>query len=437
MIDRLLTDLTLGQAEGTGVVAELRARHGHSAQPESQQVLAVLQAVLDVVAAEGMQPSPTALFAAVMSALEREDTRSSPQVLAAMLTVLAATLGRVPTSVMRAKLAAALQVLSSVVEAARDQAPVVKGAIQCLGTVLAAAEPGSWAAAAPAWQLLLGFLTDGRPKVRRRAVASCLEVLAAAQTSPQLLGLESEALAQLCRQVLPGPAAAARAAAAATNKQRSAAEEAITRAVADALHLLGALKQLLPLMAGSTLPGVMDQVLKLYSLRQPLVTRHATDALTALAAAPGGHLAPAQLDQLLGLVLEGEELWEAAGRAGGGVDGTLAVVRLLDAGMRSLAERDARAAARRLPRAAHALAAQLAARQEGVRHGAKEVLAGLLGDESVLTDALIADGARAAAGRAGKAGPPSPLASVVAALVGALSPAAADATRRAVTPSRR
>jgi hypothetical protein len=67
------------ESEG-GVVAELRARHGRSAQPESQQVLAVLQAVLEVVQAEGLQPSPTALFAAVMSALERKETRSSPQV---------------------------------------------------------------------------------------------------------------------------------------------------------------------------------------------------------------------------------------------------------------------------------------------------------------------------------------------------------------------
>ena len=73
---------------------------------------------------------------------------------------------------------------------------MAKGAIQCLGAVLSAAQPDAWAAAAPAWQLLLGFLTDARPKVRRRAVSSCLEVLAAAQASPQLLALESDALAQ-------------------------------------------------------------------------------------------------------------------------------------------------------------------------------------------------------------------------------------------------
>jgi hypothetical protein len=73
---------------------------------------------------------------------------------------------------------------------------VAKGGLQCLGAVLSAADPASWAAAAPAWQLLLGFLTDARPKVRRRAVASAVEVLAAAQAAPQLLALQSEAVAQ-------------------------------------------------------------------------------------------------------------------------------------------------------------------------------------------------------------------------------------------------
>jgi len=69
-----------GIAEGS-VVAELRARHGHSKQPESLQVLAVLQAVVEVVTAEGMNAGdPTTLFAACMSSLERPDTRSSPQV---------------------------------------------------------------------------------------------------------------------------------------------------------------------------------------------------------------------------------------------------------------------------------------------------------------------------------------------------------------------
>ena len=45
-----------------------------------RQVCAVLQAVLDVVAAQGMQPTPTAIFAAVMSSLDRPQTQASAEV---------------------------------------------------------------------------------------------------------------------------------------------------------------------------------------------------------------------------------------------------------------------------------------------------------------------------------------------------------------------
>jgi hypothetical protein len=277
------------------------------------------------------------------------------------------------------------------------------------------------------------LLQQGCPDLR--LLAQTILTRAAPHDPPPRSALPPPRANPVCRQVLPGPAAAARAAAAASNKQRSAAEDAIARAVSDALHLLGALKQLLPLMAGPSLPGVVDQALKLYSLRQPLLTRHATDALAALAAAPGGHLAPGQLDQLLGIALDSEELWAAAAAGGGaaasgGADGPLALVRLVEAGLRALAGRDAAAAARRLPRAALALGAQLGARQDGVRHGAREALAALLSDPAVMSDALVADGARAAA--AGGGGPPHPLAGTVAALVAALRPAAADSWSLAI-----
>lgn len=71
--------MTFGSADG-GIVAELQSRHGHSAQPESQQTLAVLQAVLEVIAAQGMSTTPTTMFAALMSALERPDAQESPVV---------------------------------------------------------------------------------------------------------------------------------------------------------------------------------------------------------------------------------------------------------------------------------------------------------------------------------------------------------------------
>lgn len=60
-----------------GIAAEIQTRHGHSGQPESRQVLAVLQAVLEVIKAEGMAATPTTIFAALMSALDRPDAQGS------------------------------------------------------------------------------------------------------------------------------------------------------------------------------------------------------------------------------------------------------------------------------------------------------------------------------------------------------------------------
>jgi ribosomal RNA-processing protein 12 len=326
------------------VHAEIKARHGHSAQPESLQLKAILQAVTEVIQAQGMEVTPLTLFAATMSALEKPESLASPQVGAEsgqspaargllpcarssssrqhptpgqapralsppplppalcplcrlqitlpMCSLLAVTLARVPSSVVRSKFAGCAAVITAVLEKHREQvrggpsalarcrsrgerqgihrrstlpaaaqptrppslqASVAKSALQCLGQVLSALDPANWAAALAPYSLLLAFTTDARPKVRKRAQASLVEVLAAARGGPAA-GATSEALLRTCQRVLPGPEAAARAAAAASNKQRAAAEEAITRAVADALHLLALLKQVLPLLAGESVP---------------------------------------------------------------------------------------------------------------------------------------------------------------------------------------
>jgi len=64
---------------GTSLLDELLAKHQNSAQPESRQLVAVAGAVAEVLAAEGMQPTPTALFAAAMSSLERTEAQGSPE----------------------------------------------------------------------------------------------------------------------------------------------------------------------------------------------------------------------------------------------------------------------------------------------------------------------------------------------------------------------
>ena len=67
------------QIHRSGVAAELLAKHGRSQQPESQQLCLILHAVLEVLQGEGMEPTPTALFAAIMSSLEKPETQASSQ----------------------------------------------------------------------------------------------------------------------------------------------------------------------------------------------------------------------------------------------------------------------------------------------------------------------------------------------------------------------
>ncbi len=68
----------MAQQDG-GIFDEVSGRHGQSQQPESKQLMAVLNALRDVISAEGLTLSPTSYFAAAMSALEKPETKSSAQ----------------------------------------------------------------------------------------------------------------------------------------------------------------------------------------------------------------------------------------------------------------------------------------------------------------------------------------------------------------------
>lgn len=62
------------------VADEVIARYGASEQAVSQQVVAVLRAVEEVVQAQGLQLTPTSYFAAIMSALDKPETSQSSEV---------------------------------------------------------------------------------------------------------------------------------------------------------------------------------------------------------------------------------------------------------------------------------------------------------------------------------------------------------------------
>ncbi len=60
-------------------VEQIRAKHANSKQPESQCIVAVLSAIVDVIKSQKLQPTPISVFAAVVSSLSTGDAQGSPQ----------------------------------------------------------------------------------------------------------------------------------------------------------------------------------------------------------------------------------------------------------------------------------------------------------------------------------------------------------------------
>lgn len=71
-----------------------------------------------------------------------------------------------------------------------------------------------------------------------------------------------------------------------------------------------------------------ELLLKLYPLRQPLLSRCATDALAALASSSASHLSPKALSELVGAVLGQEAAFD-----GRDLDLTLSLTRFLEAAL--------------------------------------------------------------------------------------------------------
>ncbi|KAL4855011.1 RRP12-like protein [Chlorella vulgaris] len=395
--------------ETRSLAQEIFAKFGGKTQAESRQLVAILTAVQEVVMSQGMEVTPTAMFAALMASLEKPETMASSEVLAAMCHLLSLVLGRVPNQVLRSKFSAGSQVLCGILEAKQSDTAVAKHVLPCLGQMLAAFNHADWPSAVRPFNLLLSLTLDSRAKVRRTAQSAISDVLAGLQSSHAALGHASDAVLGLCQRVLPSPEAAAIAAAAAPSKKRQQAEEAIAVAVANTLHLLGALKQWIALLSAPAAAASCDLLLKLFPLRQPLLSRHATDVLTALCAAPGARLSASALSELLAAALASEQLWEKRDP-----DATLAAIKLLEDGLCRLAALDPVVASKRLPRAVHTLVPQLASDHEGVRIAA----AGCL--KNVINECVDEQAVRAALAGTNTGKQPPPLLSVLAALEASL-----------------
>ena len=430
-----------GFAEGDPV-AELWDRHSRSRQPESKATCAVLEAVADILQQEGIAPSPTAVFVAVMSSMERADDSTSAEQTVAMLTVLATALEHAPPAPVLSRLPATAKVLMSAGRAAQESPPALRGVVRCIGLLVSTlrAAPSdqavmdNWEHCVKPFAALSNLCVDGRPKVRKQASASVAEALRALRDTPAA-DPAGHAFAAVAVKSLRAPGKAARELAdmhgAAGAK---AAEQRAQAAAEESLHLLGALKRIIGELREPAAGEVAGAVVSLLDLAEPMLTQHACDVLVSLFAQTGASATVAAANAAAALANSGgfgatqtqpETNPVAAATAAAAISPlasaaaseaarrpTLAVslTRAHAAAVRRLHELDpADAGARAVPLACHELVKMLNAVHEGVAMEAASCLSTFVTrcvDANMVREGIKAVAAARAQGRDAPARPP-------------------------------
>lgn len=240
--------------QGASLAEEIFSRHQGKANPDSRQICAVLSGVLDVIASQGLQPTPAALFAAISTALSSQDIRKDIPTSTALFNLLDLILTRVSSPVIKSRafgvIKVAVDLLANIDNTTEVHSNLKVAIIPPLAHLLAGTGPEDWVPVSRGFIIILASSFDQRPRVRKKAQSGLVDILSSFQSSSALLSNASDSILKQAQLVLTMPRATAEAASMAPSKKRRQAEEAITSSVLDALHLMGALKHIISLVTG-------------------------------------------------------------------------------------------------------------------------------------------------------------------------------------------
>eukprot|EP00854_Cymbomonas_tetramitiformis_P011983 gene11983-14157_t len=143
--DDLQVDLSSGN-----IITQLLSKHTNASQPESQQVVAVLRALQEVLESQGMNPSPTAVFAAIMTPLSQPEVHKRSSV----------------------EYETVIQVMKALLVALAASTSPLRAALKCSGCVLRVVTADQWDKTEAFFCEVLKMCSDHRPKVRKQASAA-------------------------------------------------------------------------------------------------------------------------------------------------------------------------------------------------------------------------------------------------------------------------
>jgi len=415
-----------------GALERLRAAHGRSKSATSRGVVRACEAIEETLRANGMESGATNVFAATFAALESATAgceggsdEAALEALDAVCACAAEAMRDVETRILRAKIERTCEVLMRCGRVVSERTPKsMRHVVRCLSRCASAAAGSGKErnAGKRAFQAALNLSVDGRPKVRKAAVAAVgdvmkrlrADVMAEAGTDGEGAALAvftaySEMTATFAQKIGSAPERAAEE----MQKARGAAgaKDARARAAAaatEALYMLGAMKVLLPELGEPACGACADACVGLLDLDEPLLTQHATEALLMLANSPTTTTMGVSADTVAGMM----QPIAATANAHLKTQPTtvISLVRLLARAQCKLTAIDETVATQTLPTTFHALVKLFATPHEGVATEIAESLISLV--RSCVTPSMVQDSIKAiASARAsGKTAPGKPTA---------------------------
>ncbi|RWR79461.1 hypothetical protein CKAN_00803300 [Cinnamomum micranthum f. kanehirae] len=361
------------------ICSSILSRYNSSPLDHHQHLCAAVGAISQELKDHSLPLTPISYFGATISSLDRLSASSPPSdpIVDALLTFLSIIMPKVSTAVVRTKGGSVATAVCRILGfGSAASVAAVKAGLKCISHLMIVGEKGKWESVAPVYGVLLGSVTDNRPKVRKHSHSCLRDVLQSFQGSA-ILASVSEAITNVFERSL--------LLAGGSNPTSTTSEEGPKGAM-EVLYILSALRDSLPLMSAKFCNSILKYFKSLLELQQPIVTRHIMNTLHLLCSSQQcSHVAPELILDLLCLLATSFSVREKS------VDVMTSTARLLHVGIAKVHAINRKACVVKLPIIFNALAEALACEHEEAIFAATEALKGLIStciDESLINQGV-------------------------------------------------
>uniref|UniRef100_A0A2P2LQ88 Uncharacterized protein n=1 Tax=Rhizophora mucronata TaxID=61149 RepID=A0A2P2LQ88_RHIMU len=262
--------------DGVDFCESILLRLSSSTQEDHQHLCATIGAMAQELKDQNLASNPVAYFGATCSSLERllsSDPDPPPQMISSFLTILSFILPRISVPILRKKREFVSELVVRVLRLSSTTVVALVSGLKCVGHLLIVKDTANWADVSHLYSVLLGFMVDSRPKVRRQSHTCIRDVLQSFQGTSALAPASEGITKAFERYLLFAGGSGANA----TEESKGAQE---------VLYILDSLKECLPFMLMKYMTTILKYFKTLLELQQPVVTRRITDSLNAICLHP-------------------------------------------------------------------------------------------------------------------------------------------------------